>query len=68
MAKVFFCEVPDHVWDALNSYIEARPGRNLDGTVTGALALFLLQNQTFDENSGSLSRTYLDSMFKREAG
>lgn len=67
MSKVFFCEVPDHVWESLNSYIEAHPGKSLDKAVTGALSLFLLQNETDSERSHPLSRTYLDCLFKQEA-
>jgi Protein of unknown function (DUF2811) len=60
-------QVPEHLHAGVQDYLESHPGWDADRFYTAAISLYLLQNPTSSGRSQRMvSRTYLDTLFKRE--
>lgn len=55
-----FVEVPEHLHEALQRYLDTHPAWNQERAFSAALALFLMQNGGSDRG---VNRTYLDTLF-----
>ena len=57
-------EIPEELYDSLNSYLETHPEWDQDRIFAAALSLFLLQNGDSDRRA---ARVYLDTLFHKQA-
>ncbi|KKI99002.1 DUF2811 domain-containing protein [Prochlorothrix hollandica] len=57
-------DIPEELFESLQSYLESHPDWDHDRVVAAALSLFLLQNGNNDRRA---ARVYLDTLFKQPA-
>jgi len=57
-------DIPEELFDSLQSYLESHPEWDQDRVFAAALSLFLLQNGDSDRRA---ARVYLDTLFKQPA-
>jgi len=55
-------EIPEELYESLQSYLESHPDWDQDRVLAAALSLFLLQNGDSDRRA---ARVYLDTLFKQ---
>lgn len=70
MPKVsLMAEVPEDLYDALQTYLEGNPAWNQHRVFCAALSLFLMQNNGSDRSKSAthghrdINRIYLDALF-----